>query len=230
MPTAATVAGRRVLVIGGSGVLGSAIAKELKNHQATVMLAGRDAARLHAKATELGPDVHSVVCDLTVDSHITHGITTAVTTMGGLDGLVNAAGVVAFGPLADISSAALDRMVAVNLMGPLKTIRAALPHLEEGFIVNITGVVAETPIAGMAAYSAVKAGLSSATLAIGRELRRQRIHVLDARPPHTETGLSGRAIDGVAPVMPKGLDPQHVAGVIVSGLVSGKRELPAAAF
>lgn len=230
MPLGVEIADRRVLVVGGSGVLGSAIAKELKNRGATVMLSGRDAGRLHERATQLGPDVHSVVCDLTVDSHIPHMIDTAMATMGGIDGIVNAAGVVAFGPMADIDSAVLDRMAAVNLVGPLKTIQAVLPHLDGGFMVNITGIVAETPVAGMVPYSAVKAGLSSATIALGRELRRRRIHVLDARPPHTETGMSSRPIDGVAPAMPPGLDPQHVTEVIVSGLVSGKRELPAAAF
>lgn len=230
MPPPVDVAGSRVLVIGGSGVLGGAIACELRKRRAKVMLAGRDAARLHERATQLGPETNSVVFDLTGDGHIGHVIDTAVATMGGLDGLVNAAGVVAFGPLIELESAALDRMVATNLVGPLETIRAALPHLEGGFVVNISGLVAETPLAGMAAYSAVKAGLSGATLALGRELRPLGIHVLDARPPHTETGLAGRSISGIAPTLPKGLDPEHVAAVIVSGLVAGKRELPAAAF
>ena len=230
MPAEIEVAGRRVLVVGGSGVLGGAIAEELRNRRATVMLAGRNAASLHETATRLGPDVHSVVCDLTVANHITHMIDTAVATMGGLEGLVNAAGAVAFGPLADADPDVLDRMVAVNLVGPLKTIQAALPHLDGGFILNLTGVVAETPMASMVPYSAVKAGLSGATLALGRELRRRRIHVLDARPPHTETGLSSRAIHGEAPAMQEGLDPQHVARVMVSGLVSGQRELPASSF
>ena len=160
MPAEIEVAGRRVLVVGGSGVLGGAIAEELRNRRATVMLAGRNAASLHETATRLGPDVHSVVCDLTVANHITHMIDTAVATMGGLEGLVNAAGAVAFGPLADADPDVLDRMVAVNLVGPLKTIQAALPHLDGGFILNITGVVAETPMASMVPYSAVKAGLS----------------------------------------------------------------------
>ncbi len=99
-----------------------------------------------------------------------------------------------------------------------------------GFIVNITGVIAEQPTAGLTVYSAVKAGLSAATLALGRELRRSGIHVMDARPPHTETGLASRSIAGTAAALPQGLAPADVASTIVAGLAAGSRELPATAF
>lgn len=222
--------GSRVLVLGGSGVLGGLIAAELIRSGSRVMLAGRDSEQLQQQATELGPAVPSVVFDLATPSHATWVVDTAVQHLGGLDGVVNAAGIVAFGPLAETDDATLDTLVAVDFLGPLRVIRAALPHLERGFIVSISGVVAETPVAGMAAYSAVKAALSAATVALGREVRRRGIHVLDARPPHTETGLAGHPIAGVAPAMPPGLDPSLVAGIIVSGLAEGRRELPAEAF
>lgn len=222
--------GARVLVLGGSGELGSRIARKLTDHGARVALAGRDAERLHGRATELGPDTPSVIFDLAVPSHAEHVVVTAVELLGGLDGVVNAAGVVAFGPLADTDDATLDELVAADLVGPLRVIRAALAHMDGGFVVNITGVVAESPVAGMAAYSAVKAGLSAASRALARELRRDGVHVLDARPPHTETGLAGRAVAGTAPKFPTGLDPDAVAATIVGGLAAGERELAAEAF
>ena len=225
MPPGVHLQGKRVLVAGGSGVLGSAIARELKAHGTTVMLAGRDAVRLQQRATELGPEVRSAIFDLTVAGHIDHVVATAREAMGGLDGLVNAAGVVAFGPLLDLDPEELGQIAATNLVGPLRLVQAVLPHLSNGFIVNISGIVAETPMAGMVAYSATKAGLSAATIALGRELRPQGVHVLDVRPPHTETGLAGRAISGTAPTMPRGLEPDQVASVIVAGLMAGKREL-----
>ena len=194
------------------------------------MLAGRDRTRLQQRAAEVGVDVPSVQFDLRQPHHADHVINTTIETLGGLDGVVNAAGVVAFGPLENLDDAALDELVATDLVGPLRVIRTAVPHLEGGFVVNITGVVADQPMAGLAAYSAVKAGLSAATQALGRELRRQRIQVLDARPPHTETGLAGRSISGTAPAMPAGLDPSIVAGVIVDGIANGSRELSADAF
>jgi len=194
------------------------------------MLAGRDRTRLQQRAAEVGVDVPSVQFDLRQPHHADHVVTTAIGGLGGLDGVVNAAGVVAFGPLEDLNDAALDELVATDLVGPLRVIRTAVPHLDGGFIVNITGVVADQPMAGLAAYSAVKAGLSAATQALGRELRRRGIQVLDARPPHTETGLAGRPISGTAPAMPTGLDPSIVARVIVDGIANGSRELSAEAF
>ncbi|MGB9358970.1 MAG: SDR family oxidoreductase [Acidimicrobiia bacterium] len=222
--------GARTLVLGGSGDLGTLIAQRLLDRGGKVMLAARNRSRLHKAATALEPPVPSVEFDLQEPRHVEHVIGTAIAGLGGLDGVVNAAGVVAFGPLADLSDSALDELVATDLVGPLRVIRAAIPHVEGGFVVNISGVVAERPTAGMAAYSAVKAGLSAATVALGRELRRQRITVLDARPPHTETGLVQRSIAGVAPTMPPGLDPGLVAGVIVDGIERGARELPPEAF
>lgn len=224
------LSGARTLVLGGSGVLGSRIAGELRSRGGKVMLAGRDRARLQERAAELGADVPSVQFDLRQPHHADHVVTTAIGSLGGLDGVVNAAGVVAFGPLDELDDTALDELVATDLVGPLRVIRTAAPYLEGGFVVNITGVVADQPMAGLVAYSAVKAGLSAATQALGRELRRRGIQVLDARPPHTETGLAGRPISGTAPAMPVGLDPLIVARVIVDGIASGARELPAEAF
>lgn len=225
-----TLDGARTLVLGGSGVLGGLIAAELDRRGARVILAGRDAAALRRRAAEIGPDTPSVIADLTQTHHAHHAVSTAVTQLGGLDGLVNAAGVVAFGPLGETDDATLDELVAADLVGPLRVMRAAAEAMDNGFMVNITGVVAEQPMAGIAAYSAVKAGLSAATIALGRELRRQGIHVLDARPPHTETGLAGRPIAGTAPSFGEGLDPKHVALTIVDGLAAGARELPSEAF
>ena len=206
------------------------LAEELQRRGAKVVLAGRDPDRLVANASALGPETRSVIFDIRDPSHASHVVTTAASMLGGLDGIINASGVVAFGGLEDLTDAVLDELVAADFTGPLRVMRAALPILGEGFFVNITGVVAEQPMAGVAAYSAVKAGLSAATLALGRELRRRKITVLDARPPHTETGLADRPIGGEAPKFPEGLQPALVARVILDGLADGLRELPAAAF
>lgn len=216
-------------MLGGSGVLGSHIARELVARGARVTLAGRDAERLQATAAELG-GVPSVLFDLREPHHAAHVVDTASEQLGGLDGLVNAAGVVGFGPITELDDPALDELVSADLTGPLRVIREAVSHIESGFVVNITGVVAEQPVAGMAAYSAVKAGLSAATRALFRELRREGIDMIDARPPHTETGLAERPITGQAPKMPEGLTPERVTKVIVDAIESGEREVPASAF
>jgi cyclic-di-GMP-binding biofilm dispersal mediator protein len=98
------------------------------------------------------------------------------------------------------------------------------------FACTISAVVAEQPVAGMAAYSASKAAVTAFDAAVARELRRSGIRVLDARPPHTETGLASRPVAGQAPALPRGLEPQAVAQRIVTALLDGERDLPAASF
>jgi len=110
-------------------------------------------------------------------------------------------------------------------------LRECATHLADGgFFVNISGVVATQPVGGMAAYSASKAAAWAAVSAASREFRRRRIDVIDARPPHTETGLATRAIAGVAPKMPAGLAPDSVAARIVAAIAAGERDLASEAF
>ena len=159
-------------------------------------------------------------------------VAAAVAAHSRLDGLVNAAGVVAFGSLADTNDEVIEDLVLTNVLGPLWLMRAAIPALTEshGFIANISAVVAEQPLAGMAAYAASKAALTAADRALARELRAAGISVTDARPPHTETGLADRPISGTAPRLKEGLQPEAVARRIVAAIIAGEREIPAEAF
>ncbi len=194
------------------------------------MLAGRDGNRLQAVSAQIGQSAEPFTFDLRRSGDADAVVEHAVRQLGGLDGVINAAGVVAFGSLAELTDPVLDELIATDLSGPLRVIRAAIPHLAGGFIVSITGLVAEQPVANMSAYSAVKAGLSAATRALVRELRAEGVLVLDARPPHTETGLAGRPIAGTSPPLPVGLDPAAVAETIVQGIETGRRDLAAADF
>jgi short-subunit dehydrogenase len=138
---------------------------------------------------------------------------------------------VAFGNLVDTDDLTLERLVAVNLLAPLRVARAALSVLPSGgFVANVSAVVAEQPTAGMVAYSATKAGLTAADAALYREARRRQVSVIDLRPPHTETGLALRPIAGSPPRLPTGLDPEAVAARIVAAIEADEREVPAAAF
>lgn len=219
-----------MLVLGGSGVLGGEIAAELSRRGATIVLVGRNEDRLKARAEAIGPETATIVADLSQGATATTVVDTAAALIGGLDGVVNAMGTVAFGEFAVLADDVFDELVASNYTGPLRVIRAALDHLDGGFVVSISGIVAETPVAGMAAYSGVKAALSVTTRALARELRRRGVHVLDARPPHTETGLADRPLAGTAPRLPPGLDPPFVARTIVAALEAGQRELAGSDF
>ena len=95
---------------------------------------------------------------------------------------------------------------------------------------NVSGVVANTPMPGMAAYSASKAGVAAAMEAVRRELRRSKVHVIDARPPHTKTGLADHPLAGTAPRMPEGMTPRAVAERIVVAVERGESVVTADQF
>lgn len=226
--------GASVLVAGASGGLGAPLSRLLAARGARLTLVGRDAGRLAAVGL---PDAAAHAVDLTAPGAATACVEAAVARHGRLDGVVVAAGVVAFGSAVEVDDETLDRLVATNLLAPVRLVRAAYPHLHasavEGrspFVLNVSAVVAEQPMAGMAAYTATKAGLAAFDAAAGRELRRSRIRLVDARPPHTETGLAGRAIAGRAPVLPLGKDPGQVAARLLAAITDDERDLPSTAF
>jgi short-subunit dehydrogenase len=111
-------------------------------------------------------------------------------------------------------------------------VRRVLPLLEEsrGFVAQLSAVVVEQPLPRMAAYSASKAALSAAAVALRTELRRSHVDVLDVRPPHTETGLAGRPLSGQAPRLPAGKDPAAVARRVVDAIAAGEQDLGPEAF
>lgn len=220
--------GARIAVVGASGALGSLVAHELVRRGARLLLVGRDRERIAALGID-APVVVAEVGDATAGEAVLEAATSAY---GGLDGLVNAAGVVAFGPLADTPDEVIEELFLTNVVGPLFLVRRLLPALAEsqGFVLQISAVVAERPLPGMAAYSASKAALSAVATALRTELRRSRVTVLDVRPPHTETGLATRPLCGEAPRLPQGLDPEDVARRIVDALAAGEQDLGSDAF
>lgn len=220
--------GASVVVTGASGGIGRHIAKQLAEAGARLTLAARDRDALES----LGIDATVVSADLRDAEAGRTIVAAALAANNTLDGLVNAAGVVAFGSLADTADEVIEDLFLTNVLGPLWLMRAAIPALTEsrGFIANISAVVAEQPLAGMAAYAASKAALTAADRALTRELRAAGITVTDARPPHTETGLADRPISGIAPRLREGLRPEDVARRIVTAIIVGEREIPADAF
>lgn len=219
---ARTLAGSHVVVVGATGVLGSSIAVQLAAAGAKVSAIVRDHTRLDGASV-----AQYALADVT--DHV--ALSTAFASVAPFDGVVNATGVVAFGNIAELDDSTLAGLFAVNAIAPVVMLRETAKHIiDGGFFVNLSGVVATQPFAGMAAYSASKAAAWAAMTAASRELRRRRIDVIDARPPHTETGLATRPLAGVAPKMPEGLAPDVVATRIVAAVATGERDLPAEAF
>ena len=200
--------GRSVLVAGATGGLGSAIAANLAQRGATLTLVARNPERLALLAVH----GHTVSLDLRDPRSCELAVSAAIEHAGGLDVVVNAVGVVAFGGVDELTFDTLEDLFMTNTFVPIVLAQAALRTMREGgVIVNISGVIAEQNLPGMAAYGASKAAVRSFDEAIAREARRRQIRVIDARPPHTETELARHPIEGQAPKMALGLDPADVA-------------------
>lgn len=218
-------AGAVVLVLGASGGLGRLLADELEQRGAEVVRSGRNASALGDAplvADLLGEDAPQRLVEEVLRRH------------GRLDGVVIAAGVVAFGPSAELDPAVLEELVDVNALAPIRVLTASFAALAASdrtpFAVTISGVVAEAPTAGLAAYSASKAALHSFVKASAREYKRAGVLLLDARPGHTETELSRHPLAGDAPRFGAGHSPEAVAQRIVRALEDGETDLPPAAF
>ncbi len=223
--------GAHVLVIGATGGLGSAISRQLAERGAVLTVSGRSADRLAVLRTDLGSAVIGSSTGDLVDPGFPAEVVAGAAERQPLAGVVFAAGVVAFGDIADLDDDVLDQLMLVNLMAPIRIARAAAAVLPPGgFLANLSAVVAEQPMKGMAAYSATKAGLTAFDKAAAAELRRRQIRVIDIRPGHTETGLAGRPIAGRSPRLPSGFDPAAVAHRVVTAIADDERDLPAAAF
>lgn len=200
------------LVTGATGGLGRFIAAEIEARGGFVLRTSGGECDI-AEAED-----RAVVAQMVVDH-------------GGVDGVVFASGVVGFGAHGTLAPGSVQRLVDVNVTGPLELANELIPHVHEGgAIVFITGAVVDFTTAGMAAYTAAKAGLSAACPVLRRELRTKKINVMDARPPHTETGLATRAIYGEAPKMKQGLDPEVVAKRIVVAIENDESELAPVVF
>jgi short-subunit dehydrogenase len=225
--------GQSVLIIGATGGLGAPIARLLDDRGARLTLVGRDEFRL----AELDLPGTAIAVDIRKPGSPQEVVDAAVDAQGRLDAVVVAAGAAAFGPAAETADQTLIDLFTLNTLAPIRLLRAAAPHLvssaEHGgaaAFLALSAVLAEQPMAGMAAYSASKAALTAFDHAAARELRRDGVRVIDVRPPHTETGLAERPIAGTAPSLPAGLDPSVVAARVVRALESGERDVASTDF
>lgn len=215
------LSGTRFLVAGATGALGSRLARALHSEGASVALAGRDRQRLGDLAAEL--DAPASALDL---ARPAEAISAAAGALGGLDGLVVATGVVAFGAADGLPDAVARELFEVNALGPMALIRAALDELgSPAAVVVLSAVVAEFPTAGMAAYSASKAALSAYLAALRRERRKHGLTVLDVRPPHLDTAFADRALHGAPPALPEPADPDALVSAILDALRADRREV-----
>ena len=221
MTTPFTFDQKVVVIAGGTGGLGTALRNELEARGSVVTTISRApiSGPTHISADLRSPDVAE------------SAISTVLAHHGHIDIVINAVGVVAFEPIVSTSVDTIEELFLTNTFAHIFLMQSALRHLKQGAVlVGISGVIAEQNLPGMAVYGASKAATRSFNEALGREARRLGIRVIDARPPHTETGLASRAIAGTAPKFPSGLDPIRVAQRIIDAIAGGESDLPSTAF
>jgi cyclic-di-GMP-binding biofilm dispersal mediator protein len=224
--------GKNILVIGGSGVLGAELVRQLSAHGAKVMATARNAetaAKIPAEATL------KLVVDLEIPESIKTLTDYLLDANSPINGIINAAGVVGFAKATETSSQDSAKLMQINNLGPAAIISALHPLLvldkdTESFVAAFTGVVSEKVFPGMSSYTVSKTAHASYLATITQEFRRDKIQVTDAKPGHTETGLASRAIFGTAPAFPEGMSASHVVTVLLNGIKEGKAVIASTEF
>jgi len=157
------------LITGGSSGIGRAIAVMLAEEGHALTLAGRKREKLEAAREGLAAEI--VQADVSSEEDCARLVAEHVALHGGLDVLVNSAGVGIAATTADTTTKAWDRQHSVNLRGAFLVTREALPHLRlaKGYVVNLASIAGTIPTPGLSAYGAAKAGLIALTKTLSRE-------------------------------------------------------------
>ena len=192
------------LITGGTRGIGHALALRLLRRGHRVAVTGTTAdgvARAERALAESVGDPGRVLgleCDVRVRGSVELALRTVTARFGGLDVLVNNAGVGVGQPIAELSHDEWDRIIGTNLTGVYNCCRSAIPHLAargSGWIINVSSLASKNPFAGGAAYCASKAGLNAFSEALMQELRHSNIRVSYVLPGSVATEFSGRASD-----------------------------------
>jgi len=222
------------LVTGGSRGIGLAVAKELLRRNCNVMISGRSEKSLEEAAMQL----RQVNNDTDVGSHdVCRGdiqkacdakqmIRSTVDKFGGVDIVINNAGVGIFEDVSEQSVEDWDCVISTNLSGVFYCCQAAIPYLRDrggGWIINVSSLAGSHPFATGAAYCASKAGLDAFTMALMQELRFDGIRVSSVAPGSVSTSFAGGSRHAAEPWK---LTPADVAKVVVDLLGHDTRSLP----
>ena len=224
------LSGKVAIVTGGSRGIGLAIARALVGEGVQVAITGRSDAHLSSarpKIEAAGPGaVETFRADVRRYDDMARVVDATAARFGGLDILINNAGIGLFAGIAAMTPAQWSEVIDTNLTGVFNVCHAALPHLRQrggGFIINISSLAGKNPFAEGTAYCASKAGLNAFSEALMQELRYDDIRVSYVLPGSVATAFSSGDES-------KGVDwkiaPDEVADVVVNLLRHNSRSLP----
>jgi serine 3-dehydrogenase (NADP+) len=221
-------ADKTVIITGASSGIGAATAQAFATAGANVVLAARDEARLATVAGTMAGRALVVPTDVSDRGAIERLVAEAVTAFGGIDIVINNAGVGLAAPVAELNPVDFEHALAVDLLGPLALTQAALPHMrrEGGQLMYVSSVVGLRALPYLGGYAAAKAALDRLTEALRVELRGSGITVTLVRPGTTRTGFSQNRLGSGHErrrVTARATTPEQVARAILKAAVREPR-------
>jgi len=188
--------GHVAVVTGAARGIGRAIAERLAEEGAAVVLAdiGEAGREVADGIGEAGGRAVFVPTDVTRDEDLTRMLATAVDRFGGLDVVVNNAGIGTFAHIADMTPAQWAEVIDTNVTGVFNVCNAALPALRQrggGYIFNISSLAGKNPFIGAGAYCASKAALNQFSEVLNQEIRHDNIKVTTIAPGSVATAFAG---------------------------------------
>ena len=181
---------RSALITGGSSGIGLAIGRMLRDEGYDVTLASRTAEKVEAAAAELGAT--AIAADVSKEEDCSRVVEEHVARAGGLDVLVNSAGIGIAGRVEDLQVKHLDRQLNINLRGLLLVTQAALPHLRKskGWIVNLASIAGTQPVPILPVYAATKAAVISVTHSLNHDLDDDGVRAIAVCPGFVDTPMA----------------------------------------
>jgi short-subunit dehydrogenase len=219
----------RALVTGGAGGIGGAIAAELLARGAAVLLVDRDEAalgRTTQRFTAIADRVGTLAADLTLAADRERICADAARWRGGVNVLINNAGINHFGMFEDQPPEQVDLAIAVNVSAPIHLCRGLLPHLRrqpQACILNTGSVFGAIGYPGYAVYSATKFALRGFTEALRRELADSSVRVHYVAPRATRTGINTSAVERMNAELGVAMDPPELVARAVCDMLAGGR-------
>jgi len=228
------IAGLRILITGASQGIGRALALVAAQRGAKVLAAARSdelLAELAREAQAAGHPLFTVHADVTSAEDRQKMVEAAQRHLGGLDVLVNNAGIGATGHFADAGPERLRKIFEVNFFGLTETTRVFLPLLKQGrtpAILNISSIAGRRGIPARSEYSASKFAVQGFSEALRAELAKDGIDVLLVNPGLTQTNFSKNMLEQKAKIQMdhlRGMTAERVAELTLKALAKGKREV-----
>jgi NAD(P)-dependent dehydrogenase (short-subunit alcohol dehydrogenase family) len=178
------------LITGGSSGIGLAIARMLREEGYELTLASRTAEKVEAAAAEVGAT--PIAFDISKEEDCERVVREHVERAGGLDLLVNSAGIGIAARVEDAQVKHIDRQLSINLRGLVLVTRAALPHLRaaRGWIVNLASIAGTQPVPILPVYAATKAAVISLTHSLNADLDDDGVRAIAICPGFVDTPMA----------------------------------------